>query len=93
MGRALTFEKLLLAVLFVQVDDDGPRGLLGLPLAARDEALLERQQAIHLVAHEQHAAVTTPLLHHLRPRCCRSDRRTAKTMNDQLLLNKTKYKC
>ena len=64
---ALTFEKLLLAVFLIQVDDDRPGGLLSLPLAPGHETLLEGQQAVHLVPHQQHASVTTPVLHHLRP--------------------------
>lgn len=66
-----TFHQLLLPVLLVQIDDDGPCGFFRLSLAAGDEALLQREQPVHFITHEQHAAITRPLLYHLRTGHCR----------------------
>lgn len=65
-----TFEQFLLPVLFVQVDDDGSRCFLALLLPAGHKALLQRQEAVHLVAHQQHPSILSPVLHHLGPGRC-----------------------
>lgn len=46
-----TFEQFLLPVLLVQVDDHRPHRLLALLLPPGHKALLQRQEAVHLVAH------------------------------------------
>lgn len=75
-----TFHELLLPVLLIQVDDDRPGGFFRLPLAASDEALLQREEAVHFIPHQQHAAITRPLLYHLRP----GHRRPARHNNKHL---------
>lgn len=65
-----TFEQFLLPVLFIQVDDNRSRRFLALLLPPSYKALLQRQEAVHLIAHQQHTSVLCPVLHHLGPGRC-----------------------
>lgn len=60
-----TFQKLLLPVFLIQVNNDRASLFLCFLLPASGKGLLQWEETVHLISHQQHTTLYHPVIHHL----------------------------